>query len=95
MAVVGSQSCPHCNGTVLLEAPWPFGATSCAACGRALWYLTIDGSISFFRHADAQFVWDLFVAIPEHQRPPRHLVVDQLDLVEIVSEFKAALARAK
>jgi len=67
----------------------------CAACGRPLWYLTVHGSLSFFRHADAAFVWKLFSAIPEQQRLPEELALDRLDALELVMEFKAALAEAQ
>jgi hypothetical protein len=94
MSPVGSERCPHCDAKVAPDAPLPFGAVTCASCGRALWYLTISGSIAFFRHADAPFVWKLFTAIPEHQRLPAELGCDSFDALELVSDFKAALASA-
>src|SRR3954469_17334727 len=93
MAAVGSERCPHCDDTVVPDAPLPFGAATCEACGWPVWFLTINGSLAFFRHSDASFVWKLFAAIPEHQRLPDELGLDPLDVVEVLSEFKAALAR--
>lgn len=72
----------------------PFGAANCPACGRPLWYLTIDRALTFFRHADAPLVWKFFAALAEDQRLPSHPSPDTLDSFELVAEFKAALADA-
>jgi hypothetical protein len=93
MTAVGSEDCPHCDGRVA-AINLPFGSSICKSCGQPLWFLTIDGAISFFRHSDAAFVWKLFNAIPEHQRLPAKLAFDNVDALDLVLHFKAALESA-
>jgi hypothetical protein len=66
MPPVGFKHCPHCDHQLIPELPLPFGAAKCRSCGRPLWYLTINGSLAFFRESDAKFVLQLFSAIPQH-----------------------------
>lgn len=93
MSPVGSQHCPHCGTDVALDMQMPFGAVQCTACRRPLLFLTVSGSRVFFRESDSDFVWQLFSAIPEHQRFPPNL--DSLDALEYLMEFKAALKSAR
>jgi hypothetical protein len=95
MAAVGSERCPHCDDTIVPDVPLPFGAATCGSCGRPVWFLTVNGSLAFFRYSDAAFVWELFSAIPEHQRFSPKVSPDSFDVLEVVSEFKAALASAR
>src|SRR5579859_5806588 len=87
MTPVGSQRCPNCDGIIVPEVQLPFGAAECASCGCPVWFLTINGSLAFFRHCDSTLVLRLFEAVPE--RLPAHLKLDSLDLVELVTEFES------
>ncbi len=95
MAVVGSERCPHCDGTIVPEIAVPFGEATCASCGQPVWFLTVEGSLVFFRYCDAAFVRELFEAIPEQQRFAERLGLDSLDVVELLVDFEEALARAE
>ena len=94
MAAAGSEHCPYCDGEVAPEGAVPFGAAECASCGRAVWFVTIDGAVAFFRYADARLVLKLLEAIPEDQRLPEKLGLDRVDVLELVAEFRAALEEA-
>jgi len=94
MPPVGSQHCPHCGDDVAMDLPMPFGAAKCASCGRPLLFLTVNGARTFFRGSDSKFVWQLFSAIPEHQRFPPEFDLDSLDTVEYVMQFEAAVKSA-
>jgi hypothetical protein len=94
MAAVGSPCCPHCDGEVTPEVPFPFGTANCSRCGKPLWFLTIDGSLAFFRYAEAKFVWKLFMAILDHQQFPPGFDPDTFDAIEVIADFKAELESA-